>query len=117
MRDVGLLSTSKIYTVDDRIFIFTPQVTFIRLLASCRSIANDLRDFQFTDWQRFYLTHDINILLDVMKSELFYVKTSWNVPGRPLICVTLSRAMIFRESFGFCELFKSLEEKPVDISF
>lgn len=61
--------------------------------------------FQFTDWQRFYLTHDINILLDVMKSELFYVKTSWNVPGRPLICVTLTRAMLFRKFiFTSCKI-------------
>ncbi|KRY20733.1 putative phosphorylase b kinase regulatory subunit alpha, partial [Trichinella patagoniensis] len=71
--DVGLLSTSKMYNVQDRILVFTPQ---------------------FLDWQRFYLTHDVNILIDTMKAELFYVKTSWNVPGRPLVVMVFSNVMI-----------------------
>ncbi|KFD63405.1 hypothetical protein M514_24426, partial [Trichuris suis] len=72
-RDVGLLSTSKMYIVEKRIFVFTPQ---------------------FLDWRRFYLTHDMSILIDTMKSELLYVKTSWNVPGRPLVVLLISSGMI-----------------------
>lgn len=30
-REVGLLSTSKLYTLQDRIFAFTPQVNLIKL--------------------------------------------------------------------------------------
>ncbi|CDW54470.1 phosphorylase b kinase regulatory [Trichuris trichiura] len=71
--DVGLLSTSKMYIVENRIFVFTPQ---------------------FLDWSRFYLTHDLNILIDTMKSELLYVKTTWNVPGRPLVVFVFSSAMV-----------------------
>uniref|UniRef100_A0A5S6QS11 Phosphorylase b kinase regulatory subunit n=1 Tax=Trichuris muris TaxID=70415 RepID=A0A5S6QS11_TRIMR len=71
--DVGLLSTSKMYIVENRIFVFTPQ---------------------FLDWRRFYLTHDLNILIDTMKSELLYVKATWNVPGRPLVVLVFSSAMV-----------------------
>uniref|UniRef100_A0A5S6QR63 Phosphorylase b kinase regulatory subunit n=1 Tax=Trichuris muris TaxID=70415 RepID=A0A5S6QR63_TRIMR len=72
-KSVGLLSTSKMYLVEKRVVVFTPQ---------------------FLDWQRFYLTHDTNFLIDTMKSELRYVKTSWNLPGRPLVVLVISSDMI-----------------------
>lgn len=50
--------------------------------------------FQFLDWERFYWTHDINILLDILKSELAYLKSSWNVSGRPLFAMVISNAML-----------------------
>lgn len=47
------------------------------------------------DWQRFYITDDLKILLDVLKSELFYLKTNWNVPGRPLLVLVITSHLLY----------------------
>lgn len=57
------------------------------------------------EWERSYWSHDLNILLDVMKNELFYLKTTWNVPGRPLFVMILSEAMVALFSKACCSLF------------
>ncbi|CDW58953.1 phosphorylase b kinase regulatory subunit alpha l iver isoform [Trichuris trichiura] len=36
----------------------------------------------------------MSILIDTLKSELLYVKASWNVPGRPLVVLLISSGMI-----------------------
>ncbi|KAJ0179243.1 hypothetical protein K1T71_004955 [Dendrolimus kikuchii] len=69
-RDVGILSTSKLYTLNDRIFAFTPQ---------------------FSDMKRFYIASDYELMVDTLKAEINFLKSSWqNLLGRPLVVLTLN---------------------------
>ncbi|XP_032511706.2 probable phosphorylase b kinase regulatory subunit alpha isoform X6 [Danaus plexippus] len=69
-RDVGILSTSKLYSLNDRIFAFTPQ---------------------FSDMTRFYIASDYELMVDLLKAEINFLKSSWqNLLGRPLIVLTLN---------------------------
>lgn len=72
-REVGLLSTSKLYTLQDRTFAFTPQ---------------------FVDQQRFYLASDTDLLIDTFKTEIAFLKTSWHMLGRPTVVVTLQKSIV-----------------------
>ncbi|XP_026287234.1 probable phosphorylase b kinase regulatory subunit alpha isoform X2 [Frankliniella occidentalis] len=68
-RDVGILSTSKLYSLHDRIFAFTPQLT---------------------DLTRFYIVSDNELMIDILKSEIYFLKSSWqNMLGRPLIVIAI----------------------------
>uniref|UniRef100_A0A336M8K3 Phosphorylase b kinase regulatory subunit n=1 Tax=Culicoides sonorensis TaxID=179676 RepID=A0A336M8K3_CULSO len=68
-RDVGILSTSKLYSLKDRIFAFTPQ---------------------FTDLTRFYIASDNELLIDILKGEINFLKSAWqNLLGRPLVTMVL----------------------------
>ncbi|XP_050677140.1 probable phosphorylase b kinase regulatory subunit alpha isoform X4 [Leptidea sinapis] len=70
-RDVGILSTSKLYTLNDRIFAFTPQ---------------------FSDMKRFYIASDYELMVDMLKGEINFLKSSWqNLLGRPLVVLTLNK--------------------------
>ncbi|CAH2979538.1 unnamed protein product [Chilo suppressalis] len=73
-RDVGILSTSKLYSLNDRIFAFTPQ---------------------FSDRKRFYIASDYELMVDTLKAEINFLKSSWqNLLGRPLIVLTLNQTYI-----------------------
>ncbi|XP_055383024.1 probable phosphorylase b kinase regulatory subunit alpha isoform X3 [Condylostylus longicornis] len=68
-RDVGILSTSKLYSLKDRIFAFTPQ---------------------FVDLTRFYIASDSELLIDILKGEINFLKSAWqNLLGRPLVTLVL----------------------------
>ncbi|XP_046394617.1 probable phosphorylase b kinase regulatory subunit alpha isoform X3 [Ischnura elegans] len=68
-KDVGILSTSKLYSLQDRIFAFTPQLT---------------------DLQRFYIASDYELMIDIFKSEINFLKSSWqNMLGRPLVVMAV----------------------------
>ncbi|XP_022828871.1 probable phosphorylase b kinase regulatory subunit alpha isoform X2 [Spodoptera litura] len=70
-RDVGILSTSKLYSLNDRIFAFTPQ---------------------FSDMTRFYIASDYDLMVDTLKAEINFLKSSWqNLLGRPLVVLTLNK--------------------------
>ncbi|XP_045763763.1 probable phosphorylase b kinase regulatory subunit alpha isoform X1 [Maniola jurtina] len=70
-RDVGILSTSKLYSLNERIFAFTPQ---------------------FSDMKRFYIASDYELMIDMLKAEIYFLKSSWqNLLGRPLIVLTLNQ--------------------------
>ncbi|CAH2063468.1 unnamed protein product, partial [Iphiclides podalirius] len=70
-RDVGILSTSKLYSLNDRIFAFTPQ---------------------FSDMKRFYIASDYELMVDTLKAEINFLKSSWqNLLGRPLVVLTLNQ--------------------------
>ncbi|XP_018569604.1 probable phosphorylase b kinase regulatory subunit alpha isoform X1 [Anoplophora glabripennis] len=67
-RDVGILSTSKLYSLGDKIFAFTPQ---------------------FTDMSHNYIASDYELMIDICKSEINFLKSSWqNMLGRPLVTIT-----------------------------
>ncbi|XP_074037667.1 probable phosphorylase b kinase regulatory subunit alpha isoform X1 [Leptinotarsa decemlineata] len=70
-RDVGILSTSKLYSLGDKIFAFTPQ---------------------FTDMSQNYTATDYELMIDICKGELNFLKSSWqNMLGRPLVTVVCRR--------------------------
>ncbi|XP_012269878.2 probable phosphorylase b kinase regulatory subunit alpha isoform X3 [Athalia rosae] len=71
-RDVGILSTSKLYSLHDKIFAFTPQLT---------------------DMTRFYIASDYELMIDIFKGEINFLKSSWqNMLGRPLVVMPLKNA-------------------------
>ncbi|XP_075211551.1 putative phosphorylase b kinase regulatory subunit alpha isoform X2 [Lycorma delicatula] len=68
-RDVGILSTSKLYSLNDRIFAFTPQLA---------------------DQARYYIASDNELMIDRFKSEIYFLKSSWqNMLGRPLVIMAI----------------------------
>ncbi|KAK0159634.1 hypothetical protein PV327_010728 [Microctonus hyperodae] len=68
-RDVGILSTSKLYSLNEKIFAFTPQLT---------------------DMTRFYIASDYELMIDIFKGEINFLKSSWqNMLGRPLVVMLL----------------------------
>ncbi|KMQ92426.1 putative phosphorylase b kinase regulatory subunit alpha-like isoform 3 protein [Lasius niger] len=68
-RDVGILSTSKLYSLNDKMFAFTPQLT---------------------DMTRFYIASDYELMIDIFKGEINFLKSSWqNMLGRPLVVMPL----------------------------
>ncbi|KAK9508861.1 hypothetical protein O3M35_006320 [Rhynocoris fuscipes] len=70
-RDVGILSTSKLYSLQDKIFAFTPQLT---------------------DQTRYYIASDNELMIDIFKSEINFLKSSWrNILGRPIVIMTIKR--------------------------
>ncbi|XP_030754514.1 probable phosphorylase b kinase regulatory subunit alpha [Sitophilus oryzae] len=70
-RDVGILSTSKLYSLGDKIFAFTPQ---------------------FTDMSHNYIASDYELMIDMCKSEINFLKSSWqNMLGRPLVTILCRR--------------------------
>ncbi|PSN48873.1 putative phosphorylase b kinase regulatory subunit alpha [Blattella germanica] len=82
-RDVGILSTSKLYSLHDRVFAFTPQLT---------------------DLTRFYIASDYELMIDIFKSELNFLKSSWqNMLGRPLVVMAMKNIHL-AEIVGMSEL-------------
>ncbi|KAL5275730.1 PHKA2 family protein [Megaselia abdita] len=69
-RDVGILSTSKLYSLKDRIFAFTPQ---------------------FVDLTRFYIASDNELMIDILKGEINFLKSAWDLLGRPLVTLVLKK--------------------------
>ncbi|XP_055297553.1 probable phosphorylase b kinase regulatory subunit alpha isoform X7 [Sitodiplosis mosellana] len=68
-RDVGILSTSKLYSLKDRVFAFTPQ---------------------FVDLSRFYIASDNELIIDILKGEINFLKSAWqNLLGRPLVTLVI----------------------------
>ncbi|XP_045106371.1 probable phosphorylase b kinase regulatory subunit alpha isoform X24 [Portunus trituberculatus] len=73
-RDVGILSTSKLYSLQDRIFAFTPQ---------------------FADRERFFIASDLDLLLDIFKSELNFLQCTWkNMLGRPIVTLEVNKSFL-----------------------
>lgn len=78
--DVGVLSTSRIYQLERKFVIFTPQ---------------------FMDRRRSHLMYDIRILMDEWSSELQYIYSTWNstsVSGRPLVVLVVAKNMLEADS-------------------
>lgn len=78
LHDVGLLSTSKLYKLENRILAFTPQ---------------------FADPQRYYVASDVDLLFDSLKNEIAFLKKSWRILGRPVVVIRLGSDLIEKE-FG-----------------
>ena len=74
--DVGLLSTSKLYRLENRILAFTPQ---------------------FADPHRYYVASDVDLLFDSLKNEIAFLKKSWRILGRPVVVIRLGSDLIDKE--------------------
>lgn len=74
-RDVGILSTSKLYSLQDRIFAFTPQSV---------------------DTEEWYGMHDANLLCYYLKSHVAFLKETWFISmlGRPTITFLVHSFML-----------------------
>ncbi|XP_031338825.1 probable phosphorylase b kinase regulatory subunit alpha isoform X4 [Photinus pyralis] len=69
-RDVGILSTSKLYSLGDKIFAFTPQ-SF--------------------DMEEYYTSHDSGLLADKFTTNLAFLTMNWrHMLGRPIIILLAS---------------------------
>ncbi|KAG0711404.1 putative phosphorylase b kinase regulatory subunit beta [Chionoecetes opilio] len=79
-RPIGALGTSKIYRVCGHTVLCYPLV------------------FEVSD---FYLSHDMALLIDDIKSELHFVGKYWRLSGRPTVCILIReehmRDIHFRE--------------------
>lgn len=70
---VGILGTSKVYDIKGSTYLFTPQ---------------------FLDREDFYMSLDIDMLIDIMMTELQYLCDHWTMCGRPLITFTVTKNSI-----------------------
>lgn len=77
--DVGLLSTSKLYRLENRILAFTPQ---------------------FADPQRYYVASDVDLLFDSLKNEIAFLKKSWRILGRPIVVIRLGSDLMEKDFGG-----------------
>ncbi|XP_017466405.1 PREDICTED: probable phosphorylase b kinase regulatory subunit alpha isoform X7 [Rhagoletis zephyria] len=73
-RDVGILSTSKLYSLKDRIFAFTPQNI---------------------DYEEYYTTRDPDLLASNFTTNLAFLTNNWrHMLGRPTITLMATHYML-----------------------
>ncbi|XP_033100359.1 phosphorylase b kinase regulatory subunit alpha, liver isoform-like isoform X2 [Anneissia japonica] len=72
VQSVGLLSTSKLYVLHGKTMAFVPQ---------------------FLDQQQFYLALDVNLLVDIFKHDVAYLRYNWREVGRPTLVMTVTHSM------------------------
>uniref|UniRef100_H2YMZ3 Phosphorylase b kinase regulatory subunit n=1 Tax=Ciona savignyi TaxID=51511 RepID=H2YMZ3_CIOSA len=77
---IGVLGTSKLYIINGKTFAFTPN---------------------FLDQRDFYMSLDTDMLIDTMLTELQYLSTYWNMPGRPIITVPIHSGMLAENGENF----------------
>ncbi|XP_071125391.1 probable phosphorylase b kinase regulatory subunit alpha isoform X5 [Mytilus edulis] len=71
--EVGLLATSKLYVMNEQMLAFIPQ---------------------FVDQRQFYLSLDINLLVNMIETDVEYLSRNWRMLGRPTVIVDLSSVFI-----------------------
>ncbi|KAK2545173.1 Phka1 [Columba livia] len=72
-RNMGVLGTSKLYNIRKNIFTFTPQ---------------------FIDQQQFYLALDNKMIVEMLRTDLFYLCSRWRMTGQPTITFPISHTML-----------------------
>jgi phosphorylase kinase alpha/beta subunit len=69
--DVGLLATSKFYTLKGQLLAFTPS---------------------FMDHKSFYLATDLDFSLDLFRTYVSFIERNWNnIPGRPTVVFLITK--------------------------
>ncbi|XP_047741057.1 probable phosphorylase b kinase regulatory subunit beta isoform X3 [Hyalella azteca] len=90
MRPIGALGTSKVYRICGQTVLCYPLV------------------FEVSD---FYLSHDMALLIDNIKTELHFVSKYWRLSGRPTVCILIReehmRDIHFRELLDLLASLKS----------
>lgn len=64
--------------------------------------------------QAFFLSYDINFLVQRFKSELSYLHRNWTELGRPTVTVMLTRQLLEADRHSFFELIKQIDSGSVD---
>ncbi|XP_063909483.1 probable phosphorylase b kinase regulatory subunit alpha isoform X2 [Zophobas morio] len=73
-RDVGILSTSKLYSLGDKIFAFTPQNV---------------------DMEEYYTSYDMALLADKLVTHFAFLTMNWrNMLGRPTITLVAAKSYL-----------------------
>ncbi|XP_029310752.1 phosphorylase b kinase regulatory subunit alpha, skeletal muscle isoform isoform X2 [Cottoperca gobio] len=72
-RRIGVLGTSKFYTIRNTIFSFTPQ---------------------FIDHQQFYMALDNKMIVEMLRTEISYLASRWRMTGRPTVTFPISQTML-----------------------
>ncbi|KAI7697695.1 hypothetical protein SSS_07160 [Sarcoptes scabiei] len=72
-KEVGILSTSKLYSLQDKIFVFTPQ--------------------NLDRWN-FYIVNDTNLLASIFRQSIYLLKSNWRELGRPTMTIILYRQFL-----------------------
>ncbi|XP_044256007.1 probable phosphorylase b kinase regulatory subunit alpha isoform X1 [Tribolium madens] len=73
-RDVGILSTSKLYSLGDKIFAFTPQNV---------------------DMDEYYTSYDMALLADKLVTHFAFLTMNWrNMLGRPTITLVAAKSYL-----------------------
>ena len=67
-RPIGALGTSKIYRISGQTVLCYPLI------------------FEVSE---FYLSHDMSLLIDDIKTELHFVGRYWRLSGRPTMCILI----------------------------
>ncbi len=49
---------------------------------------------QFLDHESFYLSSDNQLLVDLIRTDLAYLKSNWRLMGRPTIVLPILRSML-----------------------
>lgn len=51
--------------------------------------------FQFVDRQRFFIASDLDLLLDIFKTELNFLQCTWkHMLGRPIVTLELNKSFL-----------------------
>lgn len=62
---------------------------------------------QLTDQTRYYIASDNELMIDIFKSEINFLKSSWqNMLGRPLVIMTINSIYLGKEK---CLCFESIQ--------
>ena len=72
-RSIGVIGTSKLYRYHQSMFAFVPA---------------------FLDQEQFYLCLDIEMMVDMIETELAYLRANWRVDGRPTVSLPITRRML-----------------------
>ncbi|XP_069015090.1 phosphorylase b kinase regulatory subunit alpha, skeletal muscle isoform isoform X3 [Embiotoca jacksoni] len=72
-RRIGVLGTSKFYTIRNTMFSFTPQ---------------------FIDHQQFYMALDNKMIVEMLRTEISYLSSRWRMTGRPTVTFPISQTML-----------------------
>nr|XP_015219276.1 PREDICTED: phosphorylase b kinase regulatory subunit alpha, liver isoform isoform X2 [Lepisosteus oculatus] len=72
-RHIGVLGTSKLYIIRNRIYTFTPQ---------------------FIDQHHFYLALDNHMIVEMLRTELAYLSSCWRMTGRPTLTFPITHSML-----------------------
>nr|XP_055035878.1 phosphorylase b kinase regulatory subunit alpha, skeletal muscle isoform isoform X1 [Misgurnus anguillicaudatus]XP_055035879.1 phosphorylase b kinase regulatory subunit alpha, skeletal muscle isoform isoform X1 [Misgurnus anguillicaudatus] len=72
-RRIGVLGTSKFYSIRNTIFIFTPQ---------------------FVDHHDYYLALDNHMIVEMLRNDLSYLCSRWRMTGQPTVTFPISHDML-----------------------
>ncbi|KAI1902606.1 hypothetical protein AGOR_G00017660, partial [Albula goreensis] len=72
-RRIGVLGTSQFYKLRNTIFSFTPQCI---------------------DHQQFYLALDNNMIVEMLRTDISYLRSRWRMTGRPTVTFPVTQSML-----------------------